>query len=72
MCWAKKNARRCALIHKEVYGILDAEEVAELEVLQELAYERIRTVGGLTAQIAELERMCREAGLDLEGGPEHA
>jgi hypothetical protein len=64
MSWAKKNERRCDLIHKEVYGTLDAEEVSELATLQELAEERMRTVGGLSEDIAGLERWCRERGLD--------
>jgi hypothetical protein len=68
MSWAKTNARRCDLIEKEIYGLLTDEEVAELEALQELAYERIRTVGGLSAQIEDLKHMCQELGMDLEEG----
>jgi hypothetical protein len=42
--WAKKNARRVALIHKEIAGKLSKDEERELRELQDLADARVEAV----------------------------
>ena len=61
--WDKKNARRVALIHKEIAGQLSKDEACELQELQDLADARVHAI--LDRDIKAVREEAKKRGIEL-------